>query len=106
MRRARRHLEVLRRLYILTPVEKAADVNVQGREYGNALHATPFGGSEEIIKLMVEKSADVDAQDGKYGNTLQAASEKNYEVVELLVKHGANFKYVIIIICILYFFKL
>lgn len=98
-------MEVLRRLYILTPVEKAADVNVQGREYSNALHATLFGGSEEIIKLMVEKSADVDAQDGKYGSTLQAASEKNYEeVVELVVKHGAKFKYVIVIILYIEFF--
>ena len=54
---------------------------------------------------MVEKSADVDAQDGKYGSTLQAASEKNYEeVVELVVKHGAKFKYVIVIILYIEFF--
>lgn len=60
---------------------------------------------EKIIKLMVEKSADVDAQDGKYGSPLQAASEKNYEeVVELVVKHGAKFKYVIIIILYIEFF--
>ncbi|OCK74175.1 ankyrin, partial [Lepidopterella palustris CBS 459.81] len=45
-------------------VDKGADVNAQGGEYGNALYAASAGGHEAIVKLLVEKGADVNAQGG------------------------------------------
>ncbi|KAF2679335.1 hypothetical protein K458DRAFT_347022, partial [Lentithecium fluviatile CBS 122367] len=43
-------------------VEKGADVNAQGGQYGNALQAASAKGHEPIAKLLVEKGADVNAQ--------------------------------------------
>src|SRR5437879_4970121 len=66
-------------------LEKQADVNGQGGEYGNALQAASARGHEGIVKLLLEKEADVNAQGGKYGNALQAASENGHEgIVKLL----------------------
>jgi ankyrin repeat protein len=55
-------------------LEKGAEVNAQGGEYGNALQAASFGGHEAIVKVLLEKGAEVNAQGGIYGNALQAAS--------------------------------
>ncbi|EMD63603.1 hypothetical protein COCSADRAFT_48148, partial [Bipolaris sorokiniana ND90Pr] len=62
-------------------VEKGADVNAQGGNYGNALYAASFEGHEQVVRLLVEKGADVNAQGGFYGNALQAASEQGHEQV-------------------------
>ena len=40
-------------------LEKGADVNSHGGEYGNALQAASFRGHEAIVKLLLEKGADV-----------------------------------------------
>ncbi|KAF8222835.1 hypothetical protein L208DRAFT_1320375, partial [Tricholoma matsutake] len=63
-------------------IEKGADVNAQGGEYGNALQAASYQGDQEIVKLLIEKGADVNAQGGEYGNALQA-SEGHQEIVNL-----------------------
>ena len=44
------------------------------------------------MQLLVENGADVNAQGGHYDNALHAANERGHkEVVQLLIKHGANF---------------
>ncbi|KAF5333923.1 hypothetical protein D9758_017476 [Tetrapyrgos nigripes] len=76
---------------ILILVEEGANINAQGGQYGNALQAASYEGSEEIVKLLVEKGADINAQGGPYGNALQAASYLGREeIVKLLVEKGAD----------------
>ncbi|PWO15022.1 hypothetical protein PtrARCrB10_12117, partial [Pyrenophora tritici-repentis] len=43
-------------------LNKGADVNAQGGEYGNALQAASAGGHEAIVKLLLDKGAGVNAQ--------------------------------------------
>ncbi|KAK4170565.1 hypothetical protein QBC36DRAFT_341629, partial [Triangularia setosa] len=62
-------------LAVQSLLEKGAEVNAQGGEYGNALQAASAGGHQDIVKLLLDKGADVNAQGGEYGNALQAASE-------------------------------
>jgi ankyrin repeat protein len=38
-------------------LDKGANVNAQGRYYGNALQAASAGGYREIVELLVDKSA-------------------------------------------------
>ncbi|KAF7577158.1 Arp, Ankyrin repeat protein [Pyrenophora tritici-repentis] len=72
-------------------LEKGADVNAQGGEYGNALQAASARGHEAIVKLLLDKGADVNAQGGGYGNALQAASAGGHEaIVKLLLNKGAD----------------
>ncbi|KAH6661738.1 ankyrin repeat-containing domain protein [Halenospora varia] len=85
-------------------LEKGADVNAQGGEYGNALQAASIedyeatciqaasaGGHEAIVALLLEKEANVNAQGGEYGNALQAASARGHEAnVILLLEKGAD----------------
>jgi ankyrin repeat protein len=72
-------------------LDKGADVNAQGRFYGNALYAASTYGHKEIATLLLDKGADVNAQGGEYGNALQAALEKGYtEIVTLLLDKGAD----------------
>ncbi len=60
-------------------IEKGADVNAEGGEYGNALQAASEEGNENIVQLLIERGADVNAQGGYYGNALQAASMRRKE---------------------------
>jgi len=72
-------------------LEKGADVNAQGGEYGNALQAALVEGHVAVVRLLLEKGADVNAQGGEYGNALQAASNAGHEaVVRLLLEKGAD----------------
>ena len=72
-------------------LEKGADVNVQGGEYGNALYAASAEGHDRVVQLLLERGADVNAQGGRYGNALYAASAEGHDrVVELLLEKGAN----------------
>ncbi|KAL0937045.1 uncharacterized protein CTRU02_209261 [Colletotrichum truncatum] len=72
-------------------LEQAADVNVQGGTFGNALQAASARGHQEIIQLLLEKGADVNAQGGLYGNALQAASAGGHpEIIQLLLEKGAD----------------
>jgi ankyrin repeat protein len=67
-------------------LDKGADVNVQGGEYGNALHAASSIGHKAMVKMLLDKGADVNAQGRKFGNALQAASyRRNVAVVNMLV---------------------
>ncbi|RYN35548.1 hypothetical protein AA0114_g11715 [Alternaria tenuissima] len=72
-------------------LDKDADVNAQGGEYGNALQAASEGGHEQIVKMLLDKGAEVNAQGGDYGNALQAASARGHEqVVKTLLNAGAE----------------
>ncbi|KAI1586661.1 ankyrin repeat domain containing protein [Pyrenophora tritici-repentis] len=67
-------------------LDKGANPNAQGGDYGNALQAASAGGNEQVVKMLLDKGADVNAQGGHYGNALQAASAGGYEaVVKILV---------------------
>ena len=50
-------------------LEKGADINAQGGEYGNALQASAKG-RERVALLLLEKGANVNDQGGEYGNAL------------------------------------
>ncbi|EED18088.1 ankyrin repeat domain protein, putative [Talaromyces stipitatus ATCC 10500] len=81
----RGHPEIVKLL-----LEKGADFNAQGGQYGNALQAAAQGGHLEIVQLLLEKGADVNAQGGYYGNALQAAAQRGHsKIVQLLVEKGA-----------------
>ena len=72
-------------------LDEGADVNAQGRRYGNALQAASEGGHKAVVKLLLDKGADVNAQGRQYGNALQAASYEGHKaVVELLLNKGAE----------------
>ncbi|TIA27570.1 hypothetical protein D6C78_11057 [Aureobasidium pullulans] len=86
-------------------LDKGADVNAQGGEYGNALYAASAGGHDKIVQLLLDKEegydkivqllldkgADVNAQSGHYGNALYAASVVGYDkIVQLLLDKGAD----------------
>ncbi|KAF5348216.1 hypothetical protein D9758_014637 [Tetrapyrgos nigripes] len=75
---------------VLLMMENGADVNAQGRLYGNALQAASFRGEVDIVKLLLENGADVNAQDGLYGTALQAAYEREVDIVMLLLENGAD----------------
>jgi hypothetical protein len=72
-------------------LDKDADVNAQGGEYGNALQAASEGGDEQVVKMLLDAGAEVNAQGGRYGNALQAASARGDEqVVKMLLDKGAE----------------
>jgi hypothetical protein len=72
-------------------LDKDADVNAQGGEYGNALHAASYRGHEQVVKMLLDAGAEVNAQGGRYGNALQAASARGHEqVVKMLLNAGAH----------------
>ncbi|KAF7502344.1 hypothetical protein GJ744_006009 [Endocarpon pusillum] len=66
---------------------KAAEVNAQGKYYGNALYAASSGGHKKVVEMLLAKSAEVNAQGGYCGNALQAAldhlKDTDFEVVNL-----------------------
>jgi ankyrin repeat protein len=68
-------------------LDKGADVNAQGGEYGNALQAASSEGHEAVVRLLLDKGADVNAQGGFYSNALHAAAYAgNNEVLEHLIE--------------------
>jgi ankyrin repeat protein len=48
-------------------IDRGADVNTQGGEYGHALQAAALVGHEAVVRLLVDRGADVNAQGGYYG---------------------------------------
>jgi ankyrin repeat protein len=72
-------------------LDKGADVNAQGGEYGNALQAASAGDHEMVLQMLLNKGADVNAQGGEYGNALQAASYGGHEkIVQTLLDKDAD----------------
>jgi ankyrin repeat protein len=51
-------------LYIgAVKLEKGADVNAQGGEYGNALQAASAQGRKEVVQMLLKKGADVNTRE-------------------------------------------
>jgi ankyrin repeat protein len=72
-------------------LDKGADVNAQGGDYGNALQAASSRGHEVVVKILLDKGADVNAKGGHFGNALQVASAGGHEaVVKMLLDKGAD----------------
>ncbi len=76
-------------------LDKGANVNAQGGQYGNALQAASasWKGNAEIVRLLLDKGTDVDAQGGRHGNALhlQAASWRDCaEIIQILLDNGAQ----------------
>ncbi|KAJ6461205.1 hypothetical protein DFH09DRAFT_1495465, partial [Mycena vulgaris] len=78
-------------LFLTLLIDKGADVNAQGGNFGNALQAASLNGHELLVQLLINKDANVNAQGGDYGNALQAASLNGHElVVQLLIDKGVD----------------
>ncbi|EXF78839.1 pfs domain-containing protein [Colletotrichum fioriniae PJ7] len=95
-------------------LERDADVNVEGGEFGTALQAASYngrvdmvrlllesnamvdtqgayGGNERIVKRLLGIAADINAPGGKFGSTLQAACLPGYkEILMVLVGRCAD----------------
>ncbi|KAI9783726.1 MAG: hypothetical protein M1816_001207 [Peltula sp. TS41687] len=70
--------------------EFGADPNAEGEEYGTALTAAAYDGTNGIVQILLDNGADVNKQGGVYGNALQAAAYcGRVEVVQKLLDHGA-----------------
>ena len=48
-------------------LDKGADINAQGGEYGNALQAASHRGHERVVKLLLDKGANVNYLGGCTG---------------------------------------
>lgn len=71
--------------YLLS--ECGASPNATGEEYGNAVTASAFDGTKEILSMLINAGANLN---DVAGWPLQgAASQGNIEVVELLLQNGA-----------------
>ena len=72
-------------------LERGADVNAQGGEYGNALQAACAGGHESITRILLERGADINARSKTHGDALQCACSKGHEkIAQMLLERGAN----------------
>src|SRR5947207_348747 len=69
--------EVMIRLLL----NESANVNAEGKYYGNALQAAVDKSHEVMIQLLLENDVDVNAERGYYENALQAAAYNDHEVV-------------------------
>ncbi|KPM45162.1 hypothetical protein AK830_g1415 [Neonectria ditissima] len=68
--------------------ECRANPNAVGEEYGNALTASAFDGTESILQTLIKYGADINAPEGY---PLQAAAANGHtEMVTLLLNHGAD----------------
>ncbi|UKZ69021.1 uncharacterized protein TrAtP1_010037 [Trichoderma atroviride] len=83
-----------------TPMAKlllhnGADVNVnlQARQFANALQVASSEGQVEMMQLLLEYGAEVNARGGYYGTALNAACnivDNTIHAVQLLLDHGAD----------------
>ncbi|KAL6887030.1 ankyrin repeat-containing domain protein [Trichoderma evansii] len=75
-------------------VERGANINQQGGEYGSALQTVFYSyAMVEPLRFLIEHGADVNAKGGKHGTALIAAcgsSWRDAECVQFLLYHGAN----------------
>ncbi|KAM0521111.1 hypothetical protein ACHAPE_002584 [Trichoderma viride] len=78
-------------------LERDADVNAPGGQYGYPLQAACASGGSYLkeIKLLLDKGADANARGGRFGNALQAACHRRdpcrpAQAIELLIDRGAD----------------
>jgi hypothetical protein len=66
-------------------LDKGAEIDTPGGEYGSALQAASDGGCEAVVKMLLDKGSEINTQGGRYGNALQAASYGDDEAVVKLL---------------------
>ncbi|KAH0170241.1 hypothetical protein KCU67_g2721, partial [Aureobasidium melanogenum] len=72
-------------------LQKGAEVNARGGNYGTALEAASTRGYDRIVQMLLEHDADVNAQGGYYDTALQGASAEGHdEIVQMLLEHDAG----------------
>jgi ankyrin repeat protein len=66
-------------------LDKGANINAPGGEFGSALQAASFRGLETVVKVLLDAKADVQASGGLHGSALQlATNEKHQGVMRML----------------------
>ena len=61
-------------------LDRGADINAQGGQYGNALQAASECGHDMVVQMLLDRGADVTAhQGGGYRNALLAAPAAGHE---------------------------
>ncbi|KAL3478442.1 ankyrin repeat-containing domain protein [Aspergillus californicus] len=74
-------------------LDMGIDPNAKGEEYGNALQASAYDGTTNILQMLLDKAADTNRvyPNSGYGTALQAACYKgNIENVKILLDRGAQ----------------
>ena len=72
-------------------LDRGADINAVGGEYGTPLAAAAFGGNKDIVSLLLDRGADISLVGGNYGTVLVAAIfSRSMDVVSLLLNRGAD----------------
>lgn len=72
-------------------LDKGAEVNAEGGEYGNALQAASRNGHEAVVRLLLDKGAEVNALGGFFDTALRAALLGSHQaVIRLLLGEGAR----------------
>ena len=72
-------------------LDRGANVNARGGQYGSALNAAVVGGFSDIVKVLIDSGTNVNASEGKYGSALNAAIVRGFwDIVEVLLNAGAK----------------
>ncbi|MCJ1445298.1 MAG: hypothetical protein MMC23_005803 [Stictis urceolatum] len=78
---------------VQTLLDRGAEVNAQGGEYGNALQAASIEGHASMVQMLLDRGAETNAQGGYDGNALQVASEHDHAlIVQMLLQHAADMR--------------
>ena len=77
-------------------LEKKANPNLGGGEYGSALAAASFFGKYDLVRLLLESGANINVRGGRYGSVLRAAqlstapAEDKDAIIAVLKENGAK----------------
>ncbi|KAJ6190216.1 hypothetical protein N7519_000237 [Penicillium mononematosum] len=71
-------------------LEKGADVNAAGGEYGSALQAASSQGLETVVEILLNAKADVQASGGIHGSALELASYQNHEGIMKMLQNASS----------------
>ena len=72
-------------------LDRGANINAVGGDYGTALASAAYRGYQEAVSLLLDRGANINLVDGEYGAALtMAAYYGQGQVVSLLLDRGAN----------------
>src|SRR5690606_4086990 len=75
-------------------LDRGANINAQGDQYGTILHTAVRYGNIEVVRLLLDRGADINVQGGQSGTVLQSAiDKKEIKVIELLLEKGVDISY-------------
>lgn len=67
-----------------------ASPDAEGAEYGNALIAAAYDGSQGIVQILLDHGAEVNFHGGDYGDAVQAAAISGASgIIDILLERGA-----------------